>query len=94
MIGEFKDRFEFPDGNVVIKHKPKEGSARSPSTRSPACSRSRERGTWKTVKGTGAYADVQGNGTYRALGQGFGCDENQPPEVFYFRVVAKGPLSY
>jgi hypothetical protein len=46
------------------------------------------------VTGTGAYADVQGNGTYRVFGQGFGCDENKTPEVFILRIVAKGPLSY
>ena len=53
-----------------------------------------ERGTWKTVKGTRAYANVKGNGTYKVFGQGFGCDENQPPETFFVRIVAKGPLTY
>ncbi len=94
VIGEFKDRFEFPDGNVVIKHNPKEGLSTESFDPVTCLFTFRERGTWKTVKGTGAYADVQGNGTYRAFGQGFGCDDSQPPEVFYFRVVAKGPLSY
>jgi hypothetical protein len=94
VIGEFKDRFEFPDGNVVIKHNPKEGLSTESFDPVTCLFTFRERGTWKTVKGTGAYADVQGNGTYRVLGQGFGCDENQPPEVFILRIVAKGPLSY
>ena len=40
VIGDFKDRFKFPDGNVVIKHKPTRTAPPSPSTRSPACSRS------------------------------------------------------
>ena len=94
VISDLKDRFKFPDGNVVITHKPdKNGSADSfdPVT---CLFTFTEHGTWKTVSGTGAYADVQGSGTYRVLGQGIGCDENKPPEVFVLRIVAKGPLSY
>ena len=94
MISDFKDRFKFPDGNVVIKHKPKKGSCKESFDPVTCLFTFTERGTWKTVKGTGAYADVQGSGTYRVLGQGFGCDENKPPEVFILRIVAKGPLSY
>src|SRR6476620_539232 len=94
VIDDSKDRFKFPDGNVVIKHKPdKNGSAESfdPVTCLVTFT---EHGTWKTVSGTGAYAAVQGSGTYRVLGQSFGCDENKPPEVFTLRIAAKGPLSY
>ena len=43
--------------------------------------------SWKTVKGTGASADVQRNGTYRILGQA-------SDEVFILRIVAKGALGY
>jgi hypothetical protein len=93
VIGDFKDRFEFPDGNLIIRHKPKGLSNESfdPIT---CLFTFRERGTWKAVNGTGAYTQVQGNGTYRVLGQGVGCDQNKPPEVFILRIVAKGPLSY
>jgi hypothetical protein len=94
VISDFKDRFEFPDGNVIITHKPEQGTSTESFDPVTCLFTFTERGTWKTVKGTGAYADVQGNGTYRALGQGFGCDENKPPEVFILRIVAKGPLSY
>jgi hypothetical protein len=94
VISDFKDRFEFPDGNVVIKHKPKAGLSSDSFDPVTCLFTFIERGTWKAVRGTGAYADVQGNGTYRALGQGFGCEENKPPEVFILRIVAKGPLSY
>jgi hypothetical protein len=94
VISDFKDRFKFPDGNVVIKHNPKEGLSTESFDPVTCLFTFTERGTWKTVSGTGAYADVQGNGTYRVLGQGFGCDEKKPPEVFILRIVAKGPLSY
>jgi hypothetical protein len=94
VISDFEDRFKFPDGNVVIKHKPdKDGTTQSfdPVT---CLFTFTERGTWKTVAGTGAYTDVQGNGTYRVLAQGIGCNQNKPPKVFILRIVAKGPLSY
>ena len=94
VISDSKDRFKFPDGNVIIKHKPdKNGSAESfdPITCLFTFS---EHGTWKAVSGTGAYVAVQGSGTYRVLGQSFGCDENKPPEVFSLRIAGKGPLSY
>jgi hypothetical protein len=94
VIDDFHDRFKFPAGNVVIKHKP----ARSGSSESfdpvTCLFTFIEHGTWKTVNGTGAYADVQGSGTYRVLAQGFGCDENRPPKVFILRIVGKGSLSY
>ena len=94
VIDDFKDRFKFPDGNVVIKHKPYKDSSKDSFDPVTCLFTFSESGTWKTVQGTGAYADVQGNGTYQFLGQGFGCDENKPPEVFILRIVAKGPLSY
>lgn len=94
VISDVKDRFKFPDGNVVIKHKPDQGGSAESYDPVTCLFTFTERGTWKTVSGTGAYTHVQGNGTYRVLGQGFGCDQNKPPEVFILRIVAKGPLSY
>ena len=94
VIDDFKDRFKFPDGNVVIKHKPDKGSSAQSFDPVTCLFTFSEHGTWKTVDGTGAYADVQGNGTYSFVGQGFGCEQNKPPEVFILRIVAKGPLSY
>lgn len=94
VIDDTKDRFKFPDGNVIIKHKPQKGSSHESFDPVTCLFTFTERGTWKTIKGTGAYAQVEGNGTYRVLGQGFGCDQNGPPEVFILRIVAKGPLSY
>ena len=93
VTGEFKDRFEFPDGNVIIRHKP-EGIGTDSFDPATCLFTFTERGSWKTVRGTGAYANVQGSGTYRVFAQGFGCDENRPPETFFVRIVAKGPLAY
>jgi len=94
VINDAKDRFKFPDGNVVIKHKPDKNGSTDSFDPVTCLFTFTEHGTWKTVSGTGAYAAVQGSGTYRVLGQGIGCDENKPPEVFSLRIVAKGPLSY
>jgi hypothetical protein len=93
VLSDFKDRFEFPDGNVVIKHKPKEGTSVDRFDPVTCLFTFRERGSWKAVRGSGAYEGVSGSGTYRVLGQGFGCSENQPPGVFFLRIVARGALS-
>jgi hypothetical protein len=94
VISDLKDRFKFPDGNVVIKHKPDKGGSAESFDPVTCLFTFSEHGTWKTISGTGAYAGVQGSGTYRVLGQGFGCDPKKPPTVFILRIVAKGPLSY
>jgi hypothetical protein len=93
VLSEFKDRFEFPDGNVVIKHRPKAGSMVESFDPVTCLFTFRERGSWQAVSGSGAYGDVRGHGRYRALGQGFGCSETEPPEVFFIRIVARGSLS-
>jgi hypothetical protein len=94
VISDFKDRFKFPDGNVIIKHKPDKGGSAESFDPVTCLFTFTEHGTWKTVNGTRAYTDVQGNGTYRVLGQGLGCNQNKPPKVFILRIVATGPLSY
>ena len=94
VTGEFRDRFEFPDGNVIIRHKPKPGSSNETFDPVTCLFTFSERGTWRAVRGTGAYDEVKGHGRYRAFGQGFACDENQPPEVFFIRIRAVGSVSY
>ena len=94
VLGNRKDRFEFPDGNLIIKHKPKSGLTTESFDPVTCLFTFKEQGTWRAIKGTGAYTQVQGHGTYRVLGQGVGCDQDRPPEVFILRIVARGPLSY
>jgi hypothetical protein len=89
-----RDRFKFPDGNVVIRHRVVKGSQHETFDPTTCLFTHRERGTWKTIRGTRAYADVSGRGTYRLVVQGFGCDENTQPDPFFTRVVAKGHLRY
>ena len=94
VLGTLTDRFEFPDGNLIITHRPKRGLTSESFDPVTCLFTFRERGTWRAVRGTGAYTQVQGHGTYRVLGQGVGCDQDKPPEVFVLRIVAQGPLSY
>ncbi|MCW2772415.1 MAG: hypothetical protein JWN91_741, partial [Nocardioides sp.] len=75
VISDHRDRFEFPDGNVVIRHHVVKGSQHESLDPTTCLFTHRERGTWKTIRGTQAYADVSGRGTYRLVVQGFGCDQ-------------------
>jgi hypothetical protein len=93
VINNSIDRFKFPKGDLVIKHKRDKGSSVQSFDPVTCLFSFSEHGTWKTVKGTGAYTNVKGSGTYHVLAQGFGCSQNKPPKVFILRIVAKGPLS-
>lgn len=92
VLGPRRDRFVFSDGNVVIRHKP--GTGRDHFDPATCHFRFVERGTWRAVRGTGAYDDVRGHGRYVVRGHGVGCDENERPEVFVSLVRARGNLRY
>ena len=94
VINDHRDRFEFPAGNVVIRHQTAKGSTHESHDPKTCYFRFSERGTWTAVSGTGAYAKVDGGGTYRVLGQGFGCNQHQPPKVFTLTIRARGHLSF
>ncbi|QWZ10031.1 hypothetical protein KRR39_10020 [Nocardioides panacis] len=93
-INAHRDRFEFPAGNVVVRHHAAKGSTHESHDPKTCYFRFRERGTWTAVSGTGAYAKVDGRGTYRVQGHGFGCDQHQPPKVFSLVIRARGHLGY
>jgi len=94
VVSAKKDRFEFPDGNVIIRHKVAKGSIRESFDPDTCYYTFSERGTWKAVDGSDAYEDVEGGGNYTAIGWAIGCNENEPPELFSLRVVAKGSVTY
>ena len=94
VTGENTDKFKFPDGNVLIKHKVEKGSNTETFDPDTCWFTFTEKGTWKTTGGSGAYTNVQGSGTYKVLGEGFGCEEDQAPKAVYVRIAAKGDLSY
>ena len=90
-----RDRFEFPAGNVIIRHQKTKGTGHNSYDPKTCLFTHRERGTWRAINGTRAYADVSGGGGYRLLIQGFTCDpDNTEPDPFFTRVVATGKLSF
>lgn len=94
VISDTKDKFKFADGSLVIKHKPKAGSEQETYDPVTCYFTFREKGTWKVVKGTRAYASFTGGGgTYKVNGQGIGCDEKAPPEEFALMITAVGELT-
>ena len=94
VTGNLTDRFEFPDGNVLVKHKPRKGSETETFDPVTCFFTFSEKGTWKTTGGSGAYDNVQGRGAYKVVVNGFGCEENEAPDAFYVKIVAKGNLTY
>jgi hypothetical protein len=91
VLSDTRDKFKFPKGDVVIQHRPASSANKfDPVTCLFTFS---ERGAWHAVRGSGAYEGVSGGGHYRVFGQGFGCSQNEPPEVFFVRIVAQGALS-
>ncbi|PVG80703.1 hypothetical protein DDE18_21780 [Nocardioides gansuensis] len=100
VLGPRRDRFEFPDGNLIIRHRP----VRTPVERFDPVTcyfKFVEVGRWRVTRGTGDYVDAAGRGRYRVVGEGIGrkdaqgqCSENRRPLEFYVKVRAVGRLRY
>ena len=88
-LGPRRDRFEFPQGNLVIRHKPREGSQHESFDNATCLFQFRERGTWRVIRGTDSYEDARGHGRYRAHGYGIACTFTH---LFSSRVRAVGVL--
>jgi hypothetical protein len=86
-----KDRFKFPDGALLIKHKPKHNhNSSDPKT----CLQTyTESGTYKITSGTGAYKNATGHGKYALTVLAVGCSQSKPPNPFQLQVRASGPLT-
>lgn len=89
-----RDRFVFPQGNVIIRHHATKGTRHQSFDRTTCLFTYSERGTWRAISGNRAYSNVSGHGTYRVLSQGFGCSQNKTPKPSYTRITANGTLSY
>ena len=100
VLGPRLDRFVFPDGNLVIRHRP----LRTPVERfDPVTCHFKfvEVGRWHVTHGTRAYAEAAGRGEYRVVAEGINrkdtqgqCTENRPPLTFYVKIQAVGSLSF
>ena len=89
--------FVFSNGTISLSTP--RARARSTSTRRPACSPINEHGTYTLTGGTGAYAGITGNGTYKlsilAIGARSGgkCSQSMPPVALHQVINASGPVS-
>ncbi len=100
VLGPRRDRFEFPDGNLIIRHRPRS----TPVERFDPVTcyfKFVEVGRWWVTRGSRDYADAAGQGRYRVVGEGIGrknaqgqCSENRPPLEFYVKIRAVGRLRY
>lgn len=85
-----KDRFVFPKGAIVVVHKAtKNAQSFDPGS---CTAHFTQQGTFKVVSGTGAYAHVQGSGTFTVTGIFLGCGKVPIAAVVIIR--ASGPLSF
>jgi hypothetical protein len=90
-VSEHKDRLVFPNGNLIIRHA-RVGKALDTYDPTTCYGRHRERGTYRVVRGTGAYRGAHGRGIYNLHIHFVGCSHNKPPKIFMLVINASGPL--
>jgi hypothetical protein len=86
-----KDRLVFPNGNLIVRHS-RVGKAFDSFDPTTCYGRHRERGTYRIVRGTGAYRGAHGRGIYRLHIHFVGCSQTKPPKLFELVINASGPL--
>ena len=89
-INNHKDAFVFPKGKLVVRHH-RTGHHRfhDPKT---CLFRYRERGLYRIIRGTGAYAGAHGHGRYHVKVTSIGCSHQGPPHTFVLQIKTRGPL--
>ncbi len=90
-------KFVFSNGTVSLKHSPGTGTqSENPKT---CLLTVNLHGTYTLTGGTGAYAGITGNGTYKlsilAIGARSGgkCSQSMPPLAWHQVINASGPVS-
>jgi hypothetical protein len=89
-VTNHKDVFRFPAGNLIVRHQ----KVASHNRHDPVTCLFRffERGTYKVIRGTGAYVGAHGHGHYRLRGEFVACSDQGAPDAFVFHIRAHGPL--
>jgi hypothetical protein len=89
--------FTFSNGTISLKHSKGTGTQQfNPAT---CLLTINEHGTYTLTGGTGAYAGITGNGTYKLSILGIGarsggkCSQSLPPVAFHQVINATGPVS-
>jgi len=90
-------KFVFSNGTVSLKHSPGTGTqSENPKT---CLLTVNLHGTYTLTGGTGAYAGITGNGTYKlsilaiAARSGGKCSQSMPPVAWHQVINASGPVS-
>jgi hypothetical protein len=91
VVSPHKDRLVFPDGNLIVRHS-RVGNAVNRFDPTTCYGRHRERGTYRVVRGTGAYSGAHGRGIYNLHIRAVGCSQTKPPSLFMLVINASGPL--
>jgi|RhiMethySRZTD1v2_1073278.scaffolds.fasta_scaffold270939_3 hypothetical protein len=90
VVNNHKDVFVFPKGRLVIRH---HATSRHRFHDATTCLvRQRERGHYRIVRGTGAYAGAHGHGHYHVTVTFIACSRHNPPESFVLQIKARGPI--
>jgi hypothetical protein len=89
-VTNHKDVFRFPNGSLIVRHQAV-SHARS-HDKATCFFRFSERGTYRVVRGTGAYAGAHGHGDYRVHVQFVACKNQGGPHAFMLEIRAHGPL--
>jgi len=92
-VSDTRDRFEFPDGNLRIRHEVK-GTPKESFDEVTCLARYQEHGTYRITGGTGEYEGASGSGHYELNALAVGCDENEPPETFVLKIRARGSIDF
>lgn len=88
-VTNHKDIFRFPKGSLVVRHHRVAGSRHH--DRVTCLTRIFERGTYRVVRGTRAYAGAHGRGHYRLRVQFVACQHSRP-RALMIEIRAHGPL--
>jgi hypothetical protein len=89
-INNRKDVFVFPNGKLVVRH---HATSRHHFSDPTTCLfRERERGHYRIVRGTGAYAGARGHGHYHVTVTAIGCRQHHQPNTFVLQIKARGPI--
>ena len=98
VVNDSTDRFVFPKGTITVRHSPGKG----PESLNPRTCllRVNQHGSYRIIRGTGAYAGITGHGRYHltilavaARGANGKCSQNKPPVAIELLIKAHGPAS-
>jgi hypothetical protein len=98
VVSNNTDKFVFPKGTITVRH----SNSKGPQSFNPRTCllRVNQHGTYRILRGTGAYTGITGHGRYRltilavgARGANGKCTQKKPPVAIELEIRARGPVS-